>query len=90
MQVQQPPLELAAGYDILIWVGEEGEILTQAYSLMGDVVLHSMFDDYSSGDTLEILVSPEDFSEDIPPTARVGYVDPTTNKVHTMRKIGLH
>lgn len=90
MQVPKPTLEQANGFDLLIWMGDGGDILTKSYTLMGEAILKGMFDEYTTGDVLEILVTPDEFSKEMPPTARVGYVDPRTNKVHKMEKKGLH
>lgn len=90
MQVPIPTLEDANGYDLLVWMDEEGNVLTKSYSLMGEVILRSMTEDYSSGDVLEILIHPDEFTKDIPPTARVGYVDPRTARIRRMGKKPLH
>lgn len=86
MQVQPPTLEDAKGYDLIVWLNEDGEVLTKSYSLMGEVILRGMTPNYEPGDVLEILVHPDEFNRDIPPSARVGYVDPHTNRLRRIDK----
>lgn len=90
MHVPTPTLEDAKEFDLLVWIGDEGEVLTKSYSLMGEVILRSMINDYTSGDVLEILVHPDEFNKDLPPTARVGYVDPRTARIRKMGKRPIH
>jgi ribosomal protein L21E len=85
-----PPAELANGYDLLVWMDSDGEVLTRSYTPLGEVVLKAMLKGYKPGDVLEILVSPDEFHQDVPPQTRVGYVDPRTNKVYAMKRQHLH
>ncbi len=89
--MQQPTQKEAAGYDLMVWVGDAGDVLTRSYSQRGVLALQALAGPkYKDGDVLEIVCQPEEFTSQIIPTAVVGYIDPRTNTIHKMPNSALH
>lgn len=84
-----PSEKQAKGYDILIWIDEEGDVVCQAYTESGTKFLQTMDQRYILGDVLEIVTHPEVFKKHIPPMLRVGNISPKTKRVSRMITQGL-
>ena len=66
---------LAVGYDVLIWIDEDGDIVCKAYTPEGDQFLLKLWPTYQKGDIMEIVSSPEEFFAAVPPDLNVGHTD---------------
>lgn len=81
---------LAKGYDILVWMDTDGDVVCTSYTKRGNVFLKSIGGKYRAGSIMEIMGEPKEFQELIPPDVRVGLLSPETNKVARMAKNSLH
>ena len=79
-----PTKKQAEGYDVLIWIDEDGDVVSRAYTSRGEQLLKTMDQRYVLGDVLEIITHPETFKKHVPPTIRVGNIHPKTKKVTRM------
>jgi hypothetical protein len=65
---------LAAGYDILIWVDGDGDVVCCGYSRDAQDFLRSISANYTNGDILEIISHPDEFFAATPHDFNIGYV----------------
>lgn len=84
-----PSKKQAEGYDILIWIDEEGDVVSRAYTDQGTKFLQAMDKRYVQGDILEIISHPEEFKKHLPPMLKVGSISPKTKRVSKMVTQGL-
>lgn len=84
-----PTSKQAKGYDVLIWIDEEGDVVCRSYTEGGTKFLQTMDKRYLQGDVLEIVSHPEVFKKHIPPMLKVGSISPGTKKVTRMLIQGL-
>lgn len=84
-----PSDKKAKGYDVLVWIDEEGDIVCRAYTEGGTRFLQAMDKRYIQGDVLEIISHPEEFKKNIPPMLKVGSISPKSKKVTKMSTPGL-
>lgn len=84
-----PSKNQAKGYDILIWIDEEGDVVCRSYTENGTKFLQAMDKRYLQGDVLEIISHPEEFKKHIPPMLKVGSISPKSKKVSRMHTQGL-
>jgi hypothetical protein len=87
--VKLPTERQARGYDCLIWIDEEGDVVCRAYTDAGTKFLQQMDKRYEKGDVLEIITHPEEFKKHIPPMLKIGSISPNTKKVSRMVTQGL-
>lgn len=79
-----PHWKLARGYDILVWMDNEGDVVCCGYTVIGERFLKEVQPGYENGDVLQILSDPDMFRETCPTHISVGLVSPNTNKVYPM------
>lgn len=84
-----PTKRQSRGYDCLIWIDEDGDVVTCAYTEAGTKFLQQMDKRYRMGDVLEIVSHPEEFKKHVPPVLRVGSISPKSKKVSRMLPQGL-
>jgi hypothetical protein len=85
-----PSRSLAKGYDLLIWVDEEGDVVCFAYTKQGQEFLKQAHEDYKKGDVIEILAHPSDFRKLLPPGIRVGLLNDGFDSVSEFSSAHLH
>lgn len=78
------------GYDILIWIDKDGDVVAAAYSASAHGFFKAMDPGYTYGDIVELVASPDDFLKEVPDSLRVGGLHPETNFVSEMKKNSLH
>lgn len=76
-----PTERQAKGYDVLVWIDEEGDVVCRAYTDEGTDFLRGMDNRYVRGDVLEIISHPDEFKKHIPPKLKVGSIAPRSRKV---------
>jgi hypothetical protein len=86
--MRPPSAREAKGYDIVVWVDEEGDIVTRAFTKRGDNALKTFVNEYSKGDIVQIYSSPTEFEASLPNTLAVGYL--TSKGMRPMRSSALH
>lgn len=79
-----PTTKQSRGYDILVWIDEDGDVVSQSYTESGTVFLKSMDSRYLQGDVLQIISHPDEFKTHVPPKLKIGSISPVTNKVAPM------
>lgn len=79
-----PTARQSRGYDILVWIDEDEDVVAQAYTEEGATFLKSMDGRYNRGDVLEIISHPDEFKRHVPPRLKIGSISPVTNKVSRM------
>lgn len=84
-----PTDKQARGYDILIWIDEEGDVVCRSYTGSGTDFLQTMDKRYMQGDVLEIISHPEEFKKHLPPKLKVGSISPVTKKVSRLVTVEL-
>lgn len=72
------------GYDILVWLDEEMDVVCCGYTEAGETFLRTIYPPYTNGDILEIISHPEEFKASIPFNINVGLRNYRTNKVAPM------
>lgn len=87
--MRTPSSREADGFDVVVWVDKDGDIVAKAFSTEGDKALKQYVNDYRKGDIIEIYVPPSQFEADMPQTLRVGLLT-TARGVVTMRTTALH
>lgn len=85
----RPSKRKARGYDVLVWIDQDGDIVTSAYTLRGEQGLKKMEKTYSLGDIMEIFIYPDEFGK-MMKDYRVGFVEFPSKKVRPMQQGRLH
>lgn len=85
----RPSKAKARGYDVLVWIDQDGDIVSSAYTRKGVEALRKMVPAYLDGDIMEILIHPEEFSH-MMKEYRVGFIEYTSKKVMPMEQSRLH
>ncbi len=80
----QPTAEQSRGFDILIWMEDEGTAKARSYTLYGEIMFNALFPTYKKGEVVDLIMEPDEFIREIPPTCRVGYIHPVDKKVYWM------
>ncbi len=84
-----PTKRQSKGYDCIVWIDEDGDVVCQAYTEKGTKFLQQMDKRYNLGDVLEIITHPEEFKKHIPPMLKVGAIAHGSQKVSLMNSQGL-
>lgn len=79
-----PTTKQRKGYDVLVWMDEDKDIVCQSYTEKGTEFLKTLDKRYAEGDVLEIISHPDEFKAHIPPNLVVGSISPRTNKITKM------
>lgn len=74
----------------MIWAGEDGRIMANAQTLMGEAVLHGLLPDYVRKSDIEVTSMPSVFFEGVPPSTRIGLVRPRSKQVFLVALGALH
>lgn len=82
--------DLAAGYDALVWIDQDGDVVCCAYTEGGARFLRSVLPGYRRGDIMQILSHPDEFTAAIPKKIIIGKVNPDDGKVYTLAHHRLH
>lgn len=72
---------LAAGYDVLVWKDDDGDIVCCAYTELGTRWLRAFIPSYEVGDIAQILAPPEEFARLVPDNVLVGRYTTDTKRV---------
>lgn len=81
------PTALSKGYDILIWIDDDGDIVCSSFSPKGFEVMKMMTGGFYTEDTTVIIcVHPEEFVSMLPDKTRVGIVSRDHSTVTEMSK----
>ena len=83
--MRPPGKSEAIGYDIVVWVDEDGDIVARGFSPLGHKTLRGFVNKYRPGDIVQIYCSPEEFEADIPDGVHVGTLNSTTGKIDSMK-----
>lgn len=70
--MKTPTMKQAKGYDCVVWIDEEGDVVCQAYTPDGTKFLKDIDARYNHGDVLEIVMHPEEFKQHVPPSLKLG------------------
>ncbi len=70
--MRPPSKKEVEGYDIVVWVDKDGDIVTRGYTKAGHAALKQFVNEYRTGDIVQIYSSPAEFQADLPPTLAVG------------------
>lgn len=78
-----PTLDQSRGYDIVIWVDDDGRVIAKAFTILGEVSFHGLLPDYQMGQEIMIdsVAQPEEFFGQMPKGIRIGMVNPATGGV---------
>jgi ribosomal protein L21E len=76
------------GYDIMVWVDRDGDIVSRAYTRSGHDALRSIVNTYEKGDIVQIHYSPPEFVADMPKGLVIGLL--TSEGVKRMNGARLH
>ncbi len=80
----------AAGYDIVVWIDEDGDAVCGAFTRAGEQWLQTIVGTYRKGDIMIIHSPPNVFEASIPEHLRVGYENPDTKRISLFDGISLH
>lgn len=85
--MQTPTKEQAEGYDVLIWLDDDGDIMLRAYTEQGEDFLVNYCEDYSRGDLVELSdIHPEEFAVEIPTAVMAGFLNSEDGVIYTLPK----
>lgn len=83
----RPPSKTEAeGYDIVVWVDKDGDIVARAFSKPGHSALRAFVNRYRPGDLVQIYCSPEEFEDELPQGIRAGALNSATGKIGPLTK----
>ena len=88
--MQAPTKQKAKGYDIVVWIDDDGDIVTKSYTHAGTLTLKAMVPDYEHGYVAQIHCDPKEFMAEVPHLVTVGMLDFSTKKLVPMRVTRLH
>lgn len=88
--MRPPTTRQAEGYDIVIWIDYDGDIVTKSYTSAGEDALRGLIPEYHKGQVAQILCDPKAFMDDMPKTLAIGIVNKRTKKLELMAGIPLH
>lgn len=86
--MRPPSKKEVEGYDIVIWVDKDGDIVTRGYTRAGHSALRGFVNEYHAGDIVQIYSTPAEFQADLPVTLAVGLLTP--NGLRPMQSAHLH
>jgi hypothetical protein len=87
--MRTPSKRAAKGFDVVVWVDGDGDIVAKGFSDAGHDALRQYVSDYRKGDIVEIYVDPDQFTKDVGENILVGALD-GQGKVVAMDKLRLH
>jgi len=91
MQAMRPPSKSeATGYDVIVWVDEDGDIVARGFSRQGHSALRAFVNKYHAGDIVQIYCTPEAFMDELPTDLAVGVLNSRTEKVMPFNPAHLH
>lgn len=73
-----------AGYDVLVWVDDEGDVVCCGYTRKGQNFLRTLNRDYNNGDIMELVGHPRAFKAQIPNNIQVGLLMRPSGKIKPM------
>jgi hypothetical protein len=85
----KPNIRKARGYDVVVWVDGDGDIVATSYSVRGVHAMLRIVPSYVQGDIVEILMHPDKFTE-IMHDMKVGYMRLDRKIVQMGEKSPLH
>lgn len=88
--MRPPSKKEAAGFDIVVWSDDEGDVVARAFTPAGDRALKAFVNKYEKGAIVIIYCHPEEFQQEIPKGTIVGLLSPRAKKVVPMSKNPLH
>jgi hypothetical protein len=88
--VQPPSKAESKGFDIVIWVDNDGDIVCRALTDLGHESIRKLVNDYQRGDIVQIYTSPEDFQAEMPDNLAIGMLSERAKKVVPISTIRLH
>ena len=86
--MRPPSKKEAKGFDVVVWVDTDGDIVCRAFTPGGDEYLKNLVNHYERSDIVQIYSDPEEFYKSVPPDLVVGLL--THNGVKTMGSPRLH
>jgi len=87
--MRTPNKRVAQGYDIVVWVDDDGDIVAKAFTKYGHNTLRKFVSDYRNGDIVEIYCDPDQFMKEVDETVSIGTLT-TKGEIVLMGKINLH
>lgn len=88
--VQQPAPERVGGYDIVLWIDEDGDTIITPYTEAGRRFIRQLFPTWDPAARTVIIGRPEVFFNTVPEGLAVGAVNPETEMITTVIKKPLH
>jgi hypothetical protein len=88
--MQPPSQRAAAGFDIVVWVDNDGDIVCRAFTSPGHKAIRKLVNDYRRGDIVQIYNSPEEFQAEMPESLAIGMLQKQSKKVVPLSIIRLH
>lgn len=88
--MQPPSKRQAAGFDIVVWVDKEGDVVCRAFTDPGHKAIRQLVDEYHKGDIVQIYNSPDEFQAEMPDDLAIGMLQRGSKKVVPLSFSRLH
>lgn len=86
--MRPPSKKEVQGYDIVVWIDSDGDVVTRAFTPVGHTTLRKFVNQYTPGDIVQIYSDPKEFTSQIPSTVVVGML--SRKGVKPMQDSALH
>lgn len=87
--MRTPSKRVAKGFDVVVWVDNDGDIVAKAFTPRGHNSLRKFVSDYHNGDIVEIYCDPDAFMKELEDEVALGTLN-QHGKVVLMGKLYLH
>jgi len=79
--MRPPSSSEATGYDIVVWVDQDGDIVARGFTKLGHSTLRAFVNKYRAGDIVQIYCNPEEFTDELASNVRVGALNSNTGRI---------
>lgn len=85
-----PSKKEAEGYDVVVWVDNDGDIVARGFTHLGHKQLKGFVNSYHPGDIVQIYCEPDEFIAEFSPETTVGMLNSRTKKIGPYSASRLH
>jgi hypothetical protein len=85
-----PSRAQAKGYDLVVWIDDDGDIVTRGFTERGLNFLKTILPQVRFEDIVMITAGPDEFAQAVGEYLKVGYKNPESGLIAPMRDRFLH